>query len=88
MHHAEILIGHFREMVGNWPVASCYLALWCHSHRHLSLSCNHASRYTKEELELVEKNVHVVYSQWLKYRAVKQFKRFFMQYCQVVKQQK
>jgi len=29
MHHAEILIGHFREMVGNWPVASCYFALWC-----------------------------------------------------------
>jgi len=26
MHHAEILIGHFREMVGNWPVASSYLA--------------------------------------------------------------
>jgi len=20
------LIGHFREMVGNWPVASCYFA--------------------------------------------------------------
>jgi len=27
MHHAEILIDHFREMVGNWPVASCYFAL-------------------------------------------------------------
>jgi len=27
MHHADILIGHFREMVGNWPVASCYFAL-------------------------------------------------------------
>jgi len=27
MYHAEILIGHFREMVGNWPVASCYFAL-------------------------------------------------------------
>ena len=25
VHHAEILIGHFREMVGHWPVASCYL---------------------------------------------------------------
>jgi len=24
----KILIGHFREMVGNWPVASCYYALW------------------------------------------------------------
>ena len=22
------LIGNFREMVGNWPVASCYFALW------------------------------------------------------------
>jgi len=30
MHHAEILIGHFGEMVGNWPVASCYFAL-CHT---------------------------------------------------------
>jgi len=28
MHHAEILIGHFREMVGNWPVASFYFALY------------------------------------------------------------
>jgi len=28
MHHAEILIGHFREIIGNWPVASCYFALW------------------------------------------------------------
>jgi len=28
MHYAEILIGHFREMVGIWPVASCYFALW------------------------------------------------------------
>ena len=28
MHHAEILIGHFRETIGNWPVASCYFALW------------------------------------------------------------
>jgi len=28
MHHAEILIGHFREMVGSWPVASCYFVLW------------------------------------------------------------
>jgi len=27
MHHAEILIGHFREMVRNWPVANCYFAL-------------------------------------------------------------
>jgi len=27
MHHAEILIGHFREMVGNWPLVSCYFAL-------------------------------------------------------------
>jgi len=27
MHHAEILISHFGEMVGNWPVASCYFAL-------------------------------------------------------------
>jgi len=27
MHHAEILIGRFGEMVGNWPVASCYFAL-------------------------------------------------------------
>jgi len=31
MHHAEVLIGHFREMVGNWPVASCYFAL-CRLH--------------------------------------------------------
>ena len=31
MHHGEILIGHFREMVRNWPVASCYFAL-CVSH--------------------------------------------------------
>jgi len=22
LHHAEILIGHFREMIGNWPVSS------------------------------------------------------------------
>jgi len=27
MHHAQILIGHFRKMVGNWPVASYYFAL-------------------------------------------------------------
>ena len=27
MHHAEILIGHFREMVRNWPVTSCYFVL-------------------------------------------------------------
>jgi len=27
MHHAEILIGHFGEMVGNWPLPSCYFAL-------------------------------------------------------------
>ena len=32
MHHAEILIGHFREIVRNWPVASCYFVL-CTSHR-------------------------------------------------------
>ena len=30
MHRAEILIGHLREMVGNWPVASCYFALCLH----------------------------------------------------------
>jgi len=24
----SFLIGHFREMVGNWPVAGCYFALW------------------------------------------------------------
>ena len=28
MLHAEFLIGCFREMVGNWPVVSCYFALW------------------------------------------------------------
>jgi len=27
MHHAEILIGHFREMVGNWPVASKFSSI-------------------------------------------------------------
>jgi len=27
MHHAEILIGHFRETVRNWPVASSYFTL-------------------------------------------------------------
>jgi len=33
MHHAEILIGHFREMARNWLVASCYFVLcmvWYH----------------------------------------------------------
>jgi len=24
MHHVKILTGHFRGMVRNWPVASCY----------------------------------------------------------------
>jgi len=27
MHKAEILIGHFREIVRNWQVASSYFAL-------------------------------------------------------------
>jgi len=31
MHHAKILVGHFREMVRNWPVASCYFTLWVNS---------------------------------------------------------
>jgi len=35
MHHAEILICHFREMVGNWPAVilhSANVVIWCAVH--------------------------------------------------------
>jgi len=39
VYHAEILLGDFGEMVGDWPVASCYFVRWCHS-IDTSILCN------------------------------------------------
>jgi len=56
MHYAEVLIGHFREMVGNWPLASWYFALWLDTLKNRSFSYWHYCAQKQNTLILVRKH--------------------------------